>query len=546
MKKANVLLCIVLCLTIQNKAQTNVYAIKNARIFTVSGPTIESGIVVIRNGLIESVGENVKIPADAIVIDGSGLTVYPGFFDTNTSFGLAARPSPTPTPTSPTLLIQQASAQQQPVSTSNYPVGLRPEVDVIEQLRAGEGQFETQRNNGITTVVTVQRDGIFNGQSAIINLAGETVSAMIVKSPFAQHITFRTLSGGVYPTSLLGTFSALRQMFLDARRLQEWRRLYEANPRGIRRPENDKSLEALFPIIEGRMPVVFNANTEIEIIRALNLAKEFNLRAVIAGGQEAWKVADRLKAQNVPVLLSLNFPKRTAIASNEADPESLETLRFRAETLKCAGKLEKAGIRFAFQSGNIQNYADIWTNLNKAIENGLSKEAAVRALTLGAAEILGVADRLGSVEVGKIANLVLVKGDLFAKDRTFTHVFIDGKLFEIKQRQERPQSTQTTGPTNLSGVWNLTIEAMGQSLPATLNLNQQGSTLSGTLQTSFTGVSTIREGKVSGENFSFSLELNLGGNQVEITFIGRVAGNQINGSIQSQQGTFSFSGTRTP
>ncbi len=551
MKRKVLFSCVsVLCLFTSVKAQTNAYAITDARIVTVSNGTIERGTVVLRDGLIEAVGENVKVPADSTVIDGKGLTVYPGFFDTNTSFGIVARPSPSPSPssTAPAVLFQQ-TVQQQP-SASNYPVGLRPENDVVEQLRAGDNQFETQRNNGITTVVTVQREGIFNGRSAIINLAGDSVSAMVIKSPFAQHITFRTLSGGVYPTSLLGTFSALRQMFLDARRLQEWKRAYEANPKGMKRPEDDRSLEALFPLLDRKMPVVFNANTETEIIRALDLAREFNLKAIIAGGQEAWKVADRLKAQNVPVLLSLNFPKRTAVASEEADPESLETLRFRVEALRCAGRLEKSGVRFAFQSGGIQNYSDIWTGLNKAIENGLSKEGAIRALTLGAAEILGVDDRLGSIEPGKIANLVVVRGnDLFAKERAITHVFIDGRLFEIKPREEKRQVDQSViaDMTNLlSGTWNITIEAMGQTLQGMLSLTQQGNVLTGTLQTPFAGTSTIKEGRVNVDNFSFSLDVTIGGNQFEVTFNGKVVGNQISGSIQSQQGTFPFSGVRTP
>lgn len=548
-KRIFLLLCVSLSyLSLSVKAQSNAFAITDVRVVTVSGAIIERGTVVVRDGLIEAIGENVKPPADAVVIDGKGLTIYPGFFDTNTSLGIArpaASPSPTPGVSIP--IISQ-SVPQQP-SASNYPAGLRPDLDVVEQLRAGDAQFESQRNNGITTVVTVPRDGIFNGQSAIINLAGDTVSAMIIKSPFAQHITFRTLQGGVYPTSLLGTFSALRQMFLDAKRLQEWKRIYESNPRGVKRPEEDKSLEALFPVIEGKMPVVFNANTEIEIIRALNLAKEFNLRAIIAGGHEAWKVVDRLKTQNVPVLLSLNFPKRTSAASEEADPEPLEVLRFRAETLKCAGRLEKAGVKFAFQSGGIQNYADIWANLNRSIENGLSKEMAIKALTLNAAEILGVADRLGSIEPGKIANLVVVRGDLFGKDRNITHVFIDGKIFEIKQQKEEKRPSGQSALTlaiNLTGVWNLNIEAMGQTIPATLNLTQQGNTLTGTFQTSITGTSTIKEGRVNADTFSFSLEVTLGGTPTEVTFNGKLSGNQISGSIQSQQGVFSFSGTKTP
>jgi len=544
MKKVFLLFLVLLSLAKIQAQDAGSIAITNAKIITVSGSTIENGTVVIRNGLIEAVGENIKVPADSILIDGKNLTVYPGFFDTNTSIGIPATPRPTP---SPQALIQQASQQQQ--SSSRYPSGLRPEIDVIEQLKADESLFETQRNNGITTVVTVLRDGIFNGQSAVINLAGSNVAEMIIKAPFAQHITFRTLSGGIYPTSLLGTFSAIRQMFLDAKRLKEWKALYESNPSGMQRPESDRSLEALFPAIEGKMPVVFYANTEREIIRALDLAKELNLKAIIAGGHEAWKVTERLKAQNVPVLLSLNFPKRTAAASEEADPESLETLRFRAETLKCAGRLEKAGVRFAFQSGGIQNYSDIWTNLNKAIENGLSKEAAIKSLTITAAQILGVDNRLGSIEKGKIANLVISKGDLFSKERNITHVIIDGKLFEIKQPQSiQQQSGSQPKPSeqNVSGTWAITIEAPGQTIPGTLVLTQEGTNLTGSFQTALTGSSTIKSGRITGEGFSFSLDITLAEATFSVTVTGKVSGNQISGTIQTPQGTFSFSGTKNP
>ncbi|MFN3330762.1 MAG: amidohydrolase family protein, partial [Pyrinomonadaceae bacterium] len=360
-------------------------------------------------------------------------------------------------------------------------------------------------------------------------------------------ITFRTLSGGIYPSSLLGTFSAIRQMFLDAKRLKDWETLYESNPLGLQRPEKDKSLEALFPILEGKLPVVFYANTEREIIRALDLAKELNIKAIIAGGHEAWKVADRLKAQNVPVLLSLNFPKRTTAASEEADPESLETLRFRAETLKCAGRLEKAGVKFAFQSGGIQNYSEIWANIGKAIENGLSKDAAIRALTLTAAEILGISDRLGSIDKGKIANLVVSKGDILAKERTITHVIIDGKLFEIKQERPQPtagqlaqQRTEVPRQTaqNISGTWSIVIEAPGQTVPGTLTLTQEGDSLTGSFQTALTGSTPIKSGRVTVEgsqtnSFSFSLDVTLGEATFEVTVTGKATGNQISGTIQT-------------
>jgi Imidazolonepropionase and related amidohydrolases len=538
-----------ICLSAQAAQAQNsgAFAIRNARIVTGSGATIERGTIVIRGGLIEAVGENPKVPADARVFDGSGLTVYPGFFDANTNLGMPASPPPR----QPGQPQGQQAQQQQPQSNSNYPAGLQPEIAAFDQFQANESQFDAQRGNGITTVLTVSRDGIFNGQSAIINLAGESVASMTVKTPFAQHITFRSLGGGRYPSSLMGTFSVIRQMLLDAKRLYDWRKAYEANPRGMQRPDEDKSLEALFPVIEGKMPVVFNANREIEIIRALNIAKEFNLKAIIAGGQEAWKVADRLKAQNVPVLLSLNFPKRTTAASDEADPESLETLRMRAEAPKNAARLAQAGVKFAFQSGGM-NYADFWTNVNKTVENGLSKDAAIRAMTLSAAEIFGLENRLGTIEQGKIANLVVSRGDIFSKDKTIIHVFVDGKLFEPRQPERRTAPAASGGTTstppriNVSGTWNVTVEIPGQIVQATFNLQQEGDKITGNMQSPFFGTTQIRNGKVTAEGFSFDATVPVGGESIEVTVTGKVTGTQISGMVGSPQGAMPFTGVKVP
>lgn len=533
-----------LLFTVSAKAQS--YAITNARIVMVSGATIERGTVVIRNGLIDAVGANVAAPADAQVFDATGLTVYPGFIDALTNLGIQTPTAPARAPGSG---AGQQTAAVQPSSNSNYPAGLRPEDAAVDDLRAGESQFETNRNAGFTTVLTTGRNGIFNGQSAVIDLAGDSVSAMVIKAPFAHHISFTTLGGGNYPGSLLGTFAALRQIFYDAKRQQEIEKMYAANPRGMKRPDVDKSLEALFPVINREIPVVFNANREIDIIRALDLIKEFNLNGIIAGGQEAWKVADRLKAQNVAVLLSLNFPKRTASASVEADPESMEVLRLRAETPKGPAKLAQAGVKFAFQSDGAKSIGDFFTNAGKAIENGLSKEMALRAMTLGSAEILGVDNRVGSIEAGKIANIVVVKGDLFGKDKFVTHVFVDGKYFEQKEPPKK-EAVQANGATptnvmNVGGAYTITIDIPGQPMTATLSLVQQGAILSGSMVSQL-GTTQIKDGKVTADGFSFGGSVEFGGTMIDIIVKGAVTGNQISGTIDSPQGAVPFSGTKNP
>ena len=532
--------------SIQAQTRSETLAITNARIVTVSGAAIERGTVVVRDGLIEAVGANLKAPADARVIDGSGLTVYPGLIDANTNLGLSPAPAPRP----PGMAITPNAAQPT-ASNSNYPVGLQPEDSAFDGLKSGEAQFETVRNAGFTTALIVSREGIFNGQSAIVNLAGDSVSEMTLRPAFAEHFSFTTLRTGAYPTSLMGTFSALRQMLLDAQRLQLNRQTYDKNPRGMKRPEADKSLEALLPVLNRTMPIVFNANTEIEIIRAVDLAKEFNLNAIISGGQEAWKVADRLKASNIPVLLSLNFPKRTATASPEADAESLELLRLRAETPKTAAKLLSAGVKFAFQSGGMTSINDFLTNAEKATQNGLSKEAAVRAMTLSAAEIFGLDNRLGSIETGKIANLTVSRGDILSKDKTITHVVVDGRMFEQKEKPKTPTPPRTGGATqepataNVGGTYAINIEIPGQATPATLVLTQQGETLTGSIQGQF-GSAPLKNGKITSEGFSFSATVEFGGQTIDLDASGKVTGNQISGTITTPQGAIPFSGTKTP
>ena len=535
-------------------------AITNARIVTVSGTTIERGTVVIRDGLIEAVGANVSAPADAQVFDGNGLTVYPGFIDSLSNLGLAPRPTPAPGQGGPGgggggAAAAAAAAQAQP-SNSNYPAGLRPEYATIEDIRAGEAQFEAVRNAGFTTVLSTGRTGILTGQSVLINLAGDSVSEMTVKSPVAMHIAFATIPGR-YPGSLLGTFSALRQMFNDAKRHDQLLKMYAENPRGMKRPADDKSLEALIPVVSGQMPVIFIANRENEITRALDLAKEYNLKAIIAGGQESGKLIARLKDQNVPVLLSMNFPKRTAAAAPDADPESMSTLRFRAEVPKVAGKLAAGGVKFAFQNGGAANISDFVAAAVKSTENGLSREAAIRAITLSPAEIFGVNDRMGSIEAGKIANLTVVRGDLFGQQKAVTHVFVDGKLFEPKAPEPgRGPGGRGAGPgtggganpsalPNVGGGYSINIAAPGQPLAGTLTLTQQGNQLTGTMVTEL-GTTTIRDGRVTQNGFSFAGTVVFGGQSIDFTVQATITGNTFSGTVDSPQGAIPITGTKNP
>lgn len=527
---------IALCTNVHIDAQhsaIDTYAITNARIVTVSGPTVERGTVVIRNGLIAAAGANISAPPDARVIDGTGLTVYPGLIDSYTDLALpeaAASPSPGGGGGAAFLLLQAQQTRPNPGGpNSTQPVGLQPEVMAEDTIRAGGNEIETSRNIGITTALTAPRSGIWMGQSALINLSGETPQQMIVRSPVAMHVSFTPLRGG-YPGSLMGVFAQLRQMMFDAQRYRDSMQIYERNPRGIRRPETDRSLAALVPVIEGRMPVVMLANSEREISRALDLGAEFKLRLIIAGGREADRVADRLAKQNVPVLLSLNLPRRTTAAMPEADPEPMRTLRERVAAQQTAGKLSKAGVRFAFQSGSLTNMTDLMPNANRAIENGLSATDAVRAFTLWPAEIFGVANQLGSIEAGKIANLTVTRGDLFDRNSRVAHVFIDGRPVDLRPAATTPPAERSAA-RGVAGAWTLNINFGQGERAATLTLQQEGDRVTGSIAGVLGSGEISNASMSSSDELRFSVPLNLEGQTREATFNGTLSGNEIRGTV---------------
>jgi len=504
------------------RAIPGTYAITNARIVPVSGPAVDRGTIVIRDGLIIAVGPTVAAPADARIIDGAGLSVYPGFIDALSNVGVPARAQGGGGGGNP--FAQAAGPSPVAAPNSEHPVGLQPELRIIDVLRVEADALDGPRGAGITATLTAPRDGIFMGQSAVINLAGSSAQDMLVRSPVALHVGFTPIRGG-YPGSLMGVFASLRQMLLDAQRYRDIQAAYARSPRGMRRPDNDHSLAALVPALAKEMPVVMHANSQREIERALDLATEFGLRPIIAGGEEAWRVADRLKRENVPVIATLNFPRRAGSTTEDADPEPLRLLQSRVDAPRNPGKLANAGIRVVFTSGGV-GMADFLTNFRKAVESGMPRDQALRSLTLTPAELYGVADRIGSIETGKIANLTLVRGDVFDRASRVTQVFIDGRPTTV-----RAPAAETADANPASGTWTITATFAEGERTVTLNLRQEGENLRGSIQGAL-GSGDINNGTLtSGGDLKFSVPIVIGQTSEEATFAGTLTGNIMRGSV---------------
>jgi imidazolonepropionase-like amidohydrolase len=534
-----------------------VFALTNARIVTVSGIAIAKGTIILRNGIIEAVGSNISIPGDARQLDATGLTVYPGLIDALSDAGVEETRSQataaTRTAATPSLQVQQPQVPQQtqqsaPAASPSERQTLSPYVQAADILNPSSRKIESMRAAGITTALVAPTRGIFPGQSALVNLAGSNAGSMVLKSPVALHISLQSGGGfrNDYPGSLMGMFAYVKQAFLDAQHYENAWTIYEAYP-GARRPEYSRSLQALQPALKRRLPVVLPARTPAEVQRALDMAASFNLNLILSGAADTGKIAPVLKEKQIPVLLSLKFPERDA----EGDPEqeeTLEVLRARVEAPATAAALAKAGVRFAFQSGDMTNPRDFIQNAAKTIEAGLDRDIALRALTLTPAEIFGVADRVGSIDKGKTANLVVTTGDIFDPRSRVRYVFVDGQKFDIPEpeRIPRPADATATGPASVSGNWILKVESPQGPVELTLKLIQSGRSLTGKLDSPH-GVAELSEGEITGPSVKFKATLNQPEGNLVAWFSGTIQGDSITGSIDAGAlGKMPFTGSRIP
>jgi imidazolonepropionase-like amidohydrolase len=408
------------------------YAIRNARVVIEPGKSIPAASVVIRDGVIESVGAEVSIPPDAIVMDGKGLVIYPGLVDALSHAGhdAASRKTSVGAP-SPEDLASESLAATKP----DHRKGLMPDFVVAAAIKQDDNEMDAWRKSGFTNRLIAPVGAFLTGQSALVNLSGPSSRENIVRPQVGMHLSFRDAGGGDYPRSLMGHVAHVRQFLLDAGHHQRLRLAFE---KGIgRRPPHDPALESIGPLLAKKMPIVIEADTADEIHRALDFAAEFNLKPIIAGGRDAWKTATRLKQERVPVIVRLAFAEPN-VEKEKNQPARVrgDLIRQRREEVENAAKLHAQGVAFALSAGGQTGdkpAEKFRANLWKAIHAGLPAEAALRAMTTAPADWFGAGTQLGRIAKGRPANLVVADGDFHDPATRFCWAFIDGNRFECSQ-----------------------------------------------------------------------------------------------------------------
>src|SRR5437016_5412650 len=508
------------------------FVIRGAKVVRVSGPPVENASIVISRGLITAVGRDVAVPPEAWVIEGQGLTVYPGLFDSFTDVGIPAPPG--------TAEGSPRGAQESARGPEDRPYST-PWRSAADEVSLSDKRIETWRSAGFTTVVSAPKGGILPGQAAVLDLTGERAGELVVKSPVAIPVVFQTSRGfgGGFPSSIMGVLAYLHQVWLDTEWSTKAQAAYEKNPRSVARPRYDRTEAALADALEDHALVLIPANNSVQLRRALELVDRWHVNGVLYGGQMAYEVAHEVAAKKPSVLLNLKWPE----GEKDGDPEdkpSLRTLQFRDRAPSSPGALAKAGVKFAFYSGGITTPKDIVKAAKKSIDAGLAPEAAIRALTLSPAEIFGIADRLGSIENGKIANLVVTDGDLFEEKTKIKLVFVDGRKYEPRE----PEKPKDAPKGDITGKWKLsyTTPEGPEESTADLTMEKDG-TVSGTVSGK-RGTTSIISGYLSGDKFSFTINIPLDQGPTDATFSGTFDGTSLKGAISVLGLSIDFTGVK--
>ena len=406
---------------------TRTYAITNANIIQSPGRKIEKGTVVVKDGLIQAVGASVSIPPEAIVIKADSMFVYAGFIDGFSRVGVS-KPKEEP-----------KERPKDPGKPTNERAGITPQNDVRSFLNPNDKAIEELRNIGFTAAQVVPYGNLLPGQAAIVSLGAKTADGMVLVSNSAMYSELSTAEN-VYPATILGVMAKWRDLYRQATAAKSNQSLYASNRVGLERPLSDRSLEAFYPVIDQRMPMVFKAEKMLETQRVMILKNDLKFSLMMGDLKEGWPIINKIKSSGAKVFLSLDLPEEVKKddkkekeepkkedkpkSAGELEKEALEKRKADAiaSFIGQAASFSKAGVPFGFSVMSAKP-KDIPTNLRRMIAAGLSEDAALASLTTTPAQLLGLSDRMGSIDNGKMANLVITDKSYLNEKAKFLYVF---------------------------------------------------------------------------------------------------------------------------
>ena len=435
----------------------SVWALTGATVTPRPGETIHNATIVIRQDRIEAVGANVKVPADARVIDVSGRYIYAGFFDAMTG---------------------QSMSEDSTKSAARYwNSQIRPARRVASDFKSDSSLNETLRKQGVSARLAAPAGQILKGFGAVVLTSNQPVQHAIVRADVTLHarLTASRNSDRSYPNSPMGAVALARQAFYDAQWYELAWRTANANP-SLSRPERNEDLAALNEVRTANVPFVVDTSNELFFLRADRFAKEFGLRLIALGSGNEYRRLEAIRKTGRTILLPVNFPKPPNVATIEASLDvTTEELLHWDHAPENPKRLSDAGVTFAFCSTGLSDKGRYLRQIRKAVSRGLTESSALRALTTTPAKLFGVGDQLGTIEAGRLASLAITDKPVFEDDAKTVETWVAGERFEFTSRPQR----------DLAGKWIVELAEPQEEPPKKLELKVEKngeSKLSGSLR----------------------------------------------------------------
>ncbi len=522
---------------------TGTVAIENATIVPRPGESINKGTVLIKDGVILAVGNNVKVPAGARIVKADSMYLYPGFILGSSHAGIKTEEE------------KQESNQQvkDPGNPPNELAGITPYRKVYQLFDAGESSIGKWREAGFTVANTMPKGGMLPGTSSIILLGGNKQDH-IIKDDAGFYSTLDP-ARRIYPATILGVMAKYRDLFRSAEQTMQYSEAYNADPSGRQRPNKDVVLEAFYPVIRKEMPVYFKAEEILDAQRAMLLEKDLDFNLILTELKQGWDLVDEIKSTGASVQFSLDMPewkeeKKDSAKTEEISEEKKMLQNRRDEFLKKyygqMAKFSEANIPFSFSGINVKPQ-DIQKHLQKIVAQGLSEQNALAALTTVPASQFGLERSIGTVEKGKMANLVISNKPYFEKDSKIKYVMIEGKLYEYDLKEKKEASPEVLDI--VSGQWTFTTETPGGNMTGNIVIKKVGENFSGTIYNDITAQeSELNNIEISGDNLSFNFDVHYQGQNLNLLANLEISGESFEGflSMVGQQGSFPIEGSKVP
>jgi len=574
---------------------TGCIALINAKVITAPGKSPVVSTVVMKNGLITQIGKDIKIPPDAYTVAADSFYVYAAFIDAFSYTGIKDSESESG---------GGGGNQQGPGNRGgskptfdaegNLPLeeaGITPYKSVRATFDPKEKSIADWRAQGFAVAHIVPRGKMLPGKGSIMVLSGKETDQVLWKEDISMYGQW-TGAGGGYPSTVIGVMAKWRELYHNATQAVAHQAAYEKGTL-VSRPTYNQAHEALMPIVKKEMPVYFRAPKVKDISRAMELQEDLGMKMVIANAEEAWYLKDKFKSENIPLILSLWLPedkseaeakakegnKSEAKAEAEAkegnkteakaeaqdsleqtidtiasDPEKAAFEKKRAESLKAyreqAGVFAKEEIPFSFGTMRLKT-SEFSKNISLMIENGLSADTALMALTTQPASLLGIEKYCGTVEIGKMANLIVSTKPLFEKEAAIKYMIVEGGLYAYEIKEKKKPSGKPSDPVTaglLEGKWEFEVDIPDQREKGEFDFKDSDGILTGTIHGhNITGNTALEDIVLEGNDVSFTFDMEAGGQMIELEFDLKLDGETFEGTVNigvTGMGTFPISGKR--